>query len=184
MKNTDILNRINALLAKKVKLASETLADGSVIEADAFEVGADIFLVDGGNKKPLAVGEYILANGDVLSILEVGKIGEISNSASEVIEEVDAKEELAEEPIVEEEKMADVPSTLEEVLAAVMESIKPMIDDLQAKIDAMAEAHSNMKEKLSATVVSKTTHKPSNGKVALSNVNKSSTEARIMAMLS
>jgi hypothetical protein len=195
MKNTDILNRINALLQRKVKLAQETLADGTVIEADSFEIGADVYLVDGENKTPLALGDYTLANGTVITVTEVGKIGEVISAETEVEVEVEAEDKPvdapADSPLVEKEEkeMAEVPATLEEILTAVVDAIQPKLDDLQAKIDALSGTQTEMKATLSSSVLSKgTKHKPSNGKIDLSEVkvalNTSSTEARIMALLS
>jgi arginyl-tRNA synthetase len=183
------------LLQRKVKLAQETLGDGTVIEADSFEKGSDIYLVDGENKTPLALGTYTLANGTVITVSEVGKIGEVVTAETEVEVEVEAEDKPVEEPTdsplveKEEKEMAEVPATLEEILTAVVDAIQPKLDDLQAKIDALSGTQTEMKATLSSAVVSKsTTHKPSNGKVDLSKVNVatnvSSTEARIMALLS
>lgn len=192
MKNTDILNRINALLQRKVKLAQETLADGTVIEADSFEIGADVYLVDGENKTPLALGDYTLADGTVITVTEVGKIGQVVPAETEVEVEVEAEDKVVTDSPLEdkvEKEMAEVPATLEEILIAVVDAIQPKLDDLQAKIDALSGTQTEMKATLSSAVISKgTTHKPSNGKVDLSKVNvavnTSSTEARIMALLS
>lgn len=194
MKNTDILNRINALLSRKVNLAQETLSDGTVIEAESFEIGADVYLVDGENKTPLALGDYTLADGTVITVTEVGKIGEVASASTEKVEEEMADDKPADAPAdsplvdTEEKDMAEVPATLEEILTAVVDAIQPKLDDLQAKIDALSGTQTEMKATLSSAVVSKTKHKPSNGKVDLSEVkvavNTSSTEARIMALLS
>ena len=94
MKNTDILNRINALLNRKVKLEQQALENGTIIEAEAFEVGQPVFAVDGENKTPLEVGDYIMADGSMLMISEVGVIGEIMAVAKEETEEeVEAKKQ-------------------------------------------------------------------------------------------
>lgn len=186
MKNTDILNRIMTLLNKKVELEKASLENGSEIEFDSLVVGADVFLVDGENKTPLEIGDHILADGTILTVTEVGKIGEIATPEAEVAEgEVEAEEM----PKEEEEKMAEVPATLEEIVMAVLDAVQPKIDDLQAKIDAMSGVQSEMKETLSSKIVKKPlTHKPAEEKVSLANIkvapNTSSTEARIFAMLS
>lgn len=187
MKNTDILNRIMTLLNKKVELEKASLENGSEIEFDSLVVGADVFLVDGENKTPLEIGDHILADGTILTVAEVGKIGEISSPEAEVAEEeVEAEEVMPKE---EEKKMAEVPATLEEIVMAVLDAVQPKIDDLQAKIDAMSGVQSEMKETLSSKIVKKPlTHKPAEEKVSLANIkvapNTSSTEARIFAMLS
>jgi len=179
MKNTEILNRINALLNRNVKLEQQTLENGTVVEADSFAVGQPIFAIDGENKEPLGVGEYIMADGSVLYVTEIGVIGEIASPSTETAEgEVEAgkKKEVA---------MAEVPATLEEILTAVVDAIQPKLDDLQAKIDALTGTQTAMKETLSKTSVSKPlTHKPSVAKNASVELKSNDVQARIFAQLS
>ena len=179
MKNTEILNRINALLNRKVKLEQQTLENGTVVEADSFAVGQPIFAIDGESKEPLGVGEYIMADGSKLYVTEIGVIGEIATPATEEVEAGKNKDY----------EMADVPATLEEILTAVVDAMQPKLDDLQAKIDALTGGQVAMKETLSKTTAKKPlTHKPAEAKVVLnkmnSPVNTSNTEAMIMARLS
>jgi len=189
MKNTDILSRINALLSHKVKLEQQTLENGTVVEADSFAVGESIFAIDGDNKEPLEVGEYVMADGTKLYVTEIGVIGELASPETEIVEEELATEKVEEteiETVVEE--LAEVPPTIEEVIAKVMEAVQPKIDELQAKIDELTGGQTEMKETLSSVSATKATiHKPRE-KVKMSEVkvapNKSATEARIMAMLS
>lgn len=179
MKNTEILNRINALLNRKVKLEQQTLENGTVVEADSFAVGQPIFAIDGESKERLGVGEYIMADGSKLYVTEIGVIGEIASAQTEEVEAGKKKEV----------EMADVPATLEEILTAVVDAMQPKLDDLQAKIDALTGGQVAMKETLSKTTAKKPlTHKPAEAKVVLnkmnSPVNTSNTEAMIMARLS
>lgn len=191
MKNTDILNRIMTMLSSKVELKQMTLEDGSKIECGTYEVGSDVFLIDGEEKKPLEVGEYTLEDGSKLYVTETGKIGEIASAETEVVEEEMAEVEAVCEP-KDEEKMAEVPATLEEIVKSVMDAVMPIINDLQAKVEAISGIETEMKEvkeTLSSKIVSKpTTHKPVESKTNLSNLNvapnTSATQARIYAMLS
>jgi len=184
MKNTEILNRINALLNRKVKLEQQTLENGTVVEADSFAVGQPIFAIDGESKEPLGIGEYVMADGSKLYVTEIGVIGEIATPATEEKEgEVEAGKDK------KGYDMAEVPATLEEILQAVVDAMQPRLDDLQAKIDALTGGQVAMKETLSKTTAKKPlTHKPAEEKVALnklnSPVNTSNTEAMIMARLS
>lgn len=181
MKNTEILTRINALLNRKVKLEQATLENGTVVEAESFEVGTPIFAIDGENKVPLEVGEYVLSDGSIIKILEIGIIGEITPIA-EVTEEVEAGYK---------KEMADVPATLEEILTAVVDAIQPKLDDMQTQIDNLSATNTEMKATLSKTIARKPlTHNPIENKTNLSkfknnnNINLSNTEALIMARLS
>ena len=197
MKNTEILSRINALLRRNVKLEQQTLDNGTVIEADSFEVGQPIFAIDGDNKTPLEVGSYLLADGTTLEVYEIGMIGELALLTKEVEEtemSADPEEEAKEEAPLEEAapetevELEAVPETYEEILTKVMEALQPKFDEIQAKFDEMATAHSNMKETLSSVSKKATVHKPADAKVNLGKANTkqniSATEARIMSLLS
>jgi hypothetical protein len=182
------------MLSSKVELKQMTLEDGTIIECATYEVGSDVFKVDGDTKEALPVGEYILEDGSKLYVTETGKIGEIASAETEIVEEElkETKEELGNDNPKEEEKMAEVPATLEEIVKSVMDAVMPIINDLQAKIEAMSGIETEMKEvkeTLSSKIVSKpTTHKPTESKTNLSNLkvapNLSETQARIYAMLS
>jgi hypothetical protein len=152
MKNTEILRRINALLNRSVKLEQMTLDNGTVVEADSFTAGSPIFSIDGENKNPLEVGTYTLADGTIIEVYEIGVIGEIAMPSAET-EEVEAKKKK--------EEMAEVPATLEEILTAVVDAIQPKLDEMQAKIDALGGATTEMKATLSTEKARKPlTHKP------------------------
>lgn len=197
MKNTEILSRINALLRRNVKLEQQTLDNGTVIEADSFEVGMPVFAIDGENKTPLEIGSYLLADGTTLEVYEIGMIGELASPAAEVGEtemsaepEEETKEEAPAEEVAPETEveLEAVPATLEEILTKVMESLQPKMDELQAKIDACMGKQMEMKETLSSVSKKATVHKPADSKVNLGKANTgkniSSTESRIMAALS
>ena len=166
MKNTDILNRIMTMLSTKVELKQMSLEDGTIIECATYEVGSDVFKVDGDEKEPLKVGEYTMEDGSKLYVTETGKIGEIASAETEIVEEElkEAKDEMGYDKTEDEEKMAEVPATLEEIVKSVMDAVMPIINDLQAKIEAMSGIETEMKEvkeTLSSKIVSKpTSHKP------------------------
>ena len=197
MRNTEILSRINALLRRNVKLEQQTLDNGTVIEADSFEVGMPVFAIDGENKTPLEIGSYLLADGTTLEVYEIGMIGELASPAAEAEEtemSAEPEEETTEETPAEEVapetevELEAVPATLEEILTKVMEALEPKMEELKAKIDALSGSQTEMKETLSSVAKKPTVHKPADSKVNLGKANTgkniSSTEARIMAALS
>lgn len=197
MKNTEILSRINALLRRNVKLEQQTLDNGTVIEADSFEVGMPVFAIDGDNREPLEVGSYLLADGTTLEVYEIGKIGELASPSAEAEEtemsaepEEETKEEAPTEEVAPETEveLEAAPVTLEEILTKVMEALEPKMEELKAKIDALSGSQTEMKETLSSVAKKPTVHKPADSKVNLGKANTgkniSSTEARIMAALS
>ena len=152
MKNTEILKRINTLLNLKVKLAQATLDNGTIVEADEFVVGAEVFSIDGENKNPLEVGTYTLEDGTILEVMEVGKIGAVTMPEAET-EEVEAGKK-------KKEKMEEAPATMDEIISAVTDAVAPMIADLQKQIDEMKGATTEMKATLSQTAKKPFTHKP------------------------
>lgn len=179
MKNTEILSKINALLGRNVKLEQQVLENGTVVEADSFAVGQPIFAIDGENKEPLGVGEYVMADGSKLYVTEIGVIGEIASPSTEESEdELKSKKD-------KEVEMAEVPATLEEILTALVDAIQPKLDEMQAKIDALSGGQTAMKEQLSSTASKHTVHKPTELKsTAKVEVASNDVQARIFAQLS
>ena len=90
----DIKKRVNEVLAKfnvnlkaeEVKFLEASLDDGTMIYTDAevWEAGVNVYVMDAdGNKVPVPVGEYILADGQIVVIAEDGILGELR--AAEVV---------------------------------------------------------------------------------------------------
>jgi len=164
MKSTEILNKIKTFLGEeqieqveetqleeateesqeKVELAQAKLDNGTVLEAEAFEAGNEIFIVTEDERVAVPVGEYQMEDGQILVVSEEGIIGEIK--AAE--EEVEA----------EEEEMAYV--SKEEFESAV-EEIKGMINELKKDKEEMAQVQEQVKQELSETpAVEPITHNP------------------------
>ena len=158
MKSTEILNKIKTFLGEeqieqveeqveetqleeateesqeKVELAQAKLDNGTVLEAEAFEAGNEIFIVTEDERVAVPVGEYQMEDGQILVVSEEGIIGEIKSAE----EEVEA----------EEEEMAYV--SKEEFESAV-EEIKGMINELKEKKEEMAQVEEQVKQELSET---------------------------------
>jgi len=165
MKATEILSKIKTYLGEdtadivndieqtqEVKLAQAKLDNGTVLEAEAFESGNEVFIVSDDEKVAVPVGEYLMEDGQILVVSEEGLIGEIkSEEAKEEEEEVEATEEIeeVEAEYATKEELAEVKSMLEE--------IKAMID----KKEEMSEVEEQVKEELSETPASEPiTHNP------------------------
>ena len=168
MKATEVLKRIMTELSSvkeeaivEVKFAQMNLENGTVLEAEAFEAGNEVFIVNEEDRIALPVGEYTLADGNVLYIAEEGVIGEIKSAEAEVEEEV---AEVAAEPVAELE--AEVPSNPKKIVeshttethfaedAPMEEKIKaivmPIIEEVKAELSAIREEMGYAKEKMSA----------------------------------
>ena len=167
MKATEILSKIKTYLGEDtadivenieqsqvVELAKAKLENGTVLEAEAFEAGNEIFILTDDEKVAVPVGEYQMEDGQILVVSEEGIIGEIK-SAEQEEEEVEASEEVEE---LEEEVEAQY-ATKEELaeVRSLVEEIKQMIE----KKEEMSEVEEQVKEELSETPATEAiTHNP------------------------
>ena len=109
----NVINEIKTLLGMEVKLAQMKLKDGvTVIEADAFEMDNNVFIVNGEDRIPVPVGEYELEDGMILVVAVEGVIAEIK----EAIVEVEAPEAEVE---VEVEAQAETVATPKRIVESV-----------------------------------------------------------------
>ena len=169
MTSTEILNKIKTFLGEeqieqveetqleeateesqeKVELAQAKLDNGTILEAEAFEAGNEIFIVTEDERVAVPVGEYQMEDGQILVVSEEGIIGEIKAAEAE---------ESEEEVEAEEEEMAYV--SKEEFESAV-EEIKGMINELKKDKEEMAQVEEQVKQELSETpAVEPITHNP------------------------
>tara|TARA_R110000796_G_scaffold90993_2_gene195068 strand:- start:4473 stop:5153 length:681 start_codon:yes stop_codon:yes gene_type:complete len=118
-----VINKIKTILNMEIHLEQMTLENGTVIEAEAFEAGASVFIVTEDGQVALPVGEYELPEGKTLVVSEEGVIDEMK--ASEEVAEVEVEVEAEEvAPEVAEETIA----VIEEVETAVVEQVTAIID--------------------------------------------------------
>jgi len=167
MKATEMLNKIKTFLGEetadivenieqteKVELAQAKLENGTVLEAEAFEAGNEIFIVTEDERVAVPVGEYEMEDGKILIVAEEGLIGEIKDAEAEEVE-------------AEKEEMGYV--TKEELAEAVSE-IKAMIEDLKKEEmseeveetveEEATELSEDLKEELSQPAAEPIAHNP------------------------
>lgn len=148
------INKIKTLLGLEVSLEQMKLENGTILEAEAFEAGAEIFIVNEEDRIAVPMGEYMLEDGKVLIIAEDGIIGEIK----------DAEEEPAEEPEVEVEVEAEaetstpkkvVESISKEMFFSEIEKLRNEIAELKAakvevkeEVELSAEVTEEVKEEV------------------------------------
>ena len=171
MKATEILSKIKTYLGEDtadivenieqsqvVELAQAKLDNGTVLEAEAFEAGNEIFILTDDEKVAVPVGEYQMEDGQILVVSEEGIIGEIKSKSQEE-EEVEASEEVSEESETELEEVDAKYATKEELaeVKSLVEEIKAMIE----KKEEMSEVEEQVKEELSETPATEAiTHNP------------------------
>ena len=136
---SNVINQIKTLLGMEVKLAQMALENGTIIEAEMFEAGASVFIVNEEDRIALPVGEYKLEDGMILIVAEEGIIAEIKEAEVEVVEEeapaeveVEVEQEMAE---VKEPKRV-IESVTKEMFFAEIESLRKEIEELKlAKVE-------------------------------------------------
>ena len=148
MKSTEILNKIKTFLGEEaieqetqlteeaLELAQLKLENGTVLEAEAFESGNEIFILTEDEKVAVPKGEYLMEDGNMLVVEDEG-----------IIKEIKAQEEEEEEEVKEEEEEVEAKYVSKEEFESAVEEIKGMIKELKEK-EEMAE---QVKQELSET---------------------------------
>ena len=91
-----MINKIKTLLDIQVKLEERKLENGTVVEAESFEKGKDIFIKTDDEKVAMPVGEYILESGELIVVEEEGVIADVREVSDEVPEKEETTEDMAE----------------------------------------------------------------------------------------
>ena len=157
MKATEMLNKVKDLLSgeatksediqenpqEEVKLEQQSLVNGTILEAESFESGKEVFIVTEDEKVALPLGDYELENGRILKVEEEGIIASISEASEEVEEEAKEEEvEATEEAPVKKKIVSEI---TEEVYAS-----KEELNELSSKIEelkTLLESKADIQEK-------------------------------------
>jgi|TARA_B100001093_G_scaffold491726_1_gene532111 hypothetical protein len=172
MKATEMLNQVKNLLGVElsdVQLAELKLENGTVLEADAFESGKEVFIRTEDEKVSLPVGSYELEDARVLVVEEEGVIKEIK--AQEEEEEEEDKEEMQyvtkQEFRKEMDELKDMvekmmkPNDKEEMSSDVQEKVSLAVTEV---LNSEAEEKEALKEELSKPAAEPLKHTPEQGK--------------------
>ena len=164
-----MLNSIKQVLGMEVKLEQQTLENGTIIEADSFEVGQEVFIITDDEKVAVPAGEYQLEDGRILVVNEGGEIADIGAKEEE---EVEAKDEEKEEMgYATKEELAEVKEMIEEIKAMLepkeemSEEPKEELSEEVEQVEVVAEevveeVVEQVKEELSQPAVEPLTHNP------------------------
>ena len=136
-----MLNQIKTLLNIQVKLEDMKLENGTLVSAESFEKGKEIFIVTDDEKVAMPVGEYILEDSRLLVVEEEGMISDVRD----VSDEVPAKEE--EETTEDLEEKEEVASEVAAIVEAVVEVIAPVIEEVKADIEELKKLYNSPKKK-------------------------------------
>ena len=144
-----MLNQIKSVLGVElsteeiVELAQAKLENGTVLEAESFESGKEVFILTDDEKVALPIGEYQMEDGKILVIAEDGIISEIKEGGEEEVVEEEEVEQVEEE-LNEEDKYA-TKQELQEIKSMV-EEIKELMKE--GKKEEMHKEEELMSQKL------------------------------------
>ena len=138
-----MLNQIRTLLNIEVKLEDMKLENGTIVTAETFEKGNEIFIVTDDEKVAMPVGEYILEDGRLLVVEAEGMIADVRDVSDEAPAKEEETEDLEEET-VETEVPAEVASEVEAIIEAVVEVIAPVIEEVKEEIEMLKKKFSDM----------------------------------------
>ena len=128
---SNVLTEIKKLLGMQIQLEQMTLDNGTVVEAEIFEAGQPVFIVNGEDRVALPVGDYILDNGMILVVATEGEIAEIK-------EPTPTEEEAPEVKEVVEQAAEPTPTAKKVIESTVREShFSKEIEDLKAEIESL-----------------------------------------------
>lgn len=138
----NVINQIKTLLGMEVKLEQMALDNGTIIEAEVFEAGASVFIVNEEDRVALPVGEYKLDNGMILKVDVEGIIAAIEQPE----EEMPQNEEPVASP-AEEQEMEAAPAPKKVIESVVKEShfSQEEVDALKAEIETLKTELSALK---------------------------------------
>ena len=174
----------------KVEMASMRLADGTLLEAEEFVAGENVFLVGEDEERVAApVGEHNLEDGRVLVIEEEGVIAEVREAAAEEAPEAEVEVEQAEEEMayVTKEEFGAAIDELKGMIAAMMpqeemateEPVEMNAEEATEEVVEMSADEAPAAKKVAAAPVDK---KPD--MVKFSNKAGATTLSRVMSKLS
>ena len=154
-----MINQIKTLLNIEVKLEDMKLENGTMVSAESFEKGKEIFILTDNERVAMPVGEYMLEDGRLLVVEEEGMIGDVRDVSDEVPakedeegEEItsDLKDEEYEE---EEKKMEDEEKEMADVgdwegMEKRIQNLEDAIADLKKdKVEASEEETNTLKSR-------------------------------------
>lgn len=144
MKPTEVITQLRTLLGMEVQLEEMQLSNGTVLEAEEFAEGKDVFIKTEDEKVALPEGIYDLEDGRKLIVVEEGVIDEIK-------QESETEEEMAENKDVVLEEKEDDKQEMEYATKQELGEVKEMVEEIKAMIEGKDKPEEE--EAMSAEVV-------------------------------
>jgi hypothetical protein len=132
------IEQIKALLGMEVKLEQAKLDNGTLLEAESFEQGKEIFIKTEGEEEDIALpkGEYNMEDGKVLVVEEDGIISAMKEKEEEPKEE-DVEEQEMEAEVEAPQAKKVVESVSKETHFAKVEELEALrkeVEDLKLSL--------------------------------------------------
>ena len=180
-KLTQTLRAVATKLGVEIQLEQMTLKNGTIIEADAFEVGEPVFiLAEDGTQISLPVGDdYEMEDGRVLSVVEEGIIATIIEAEAEAEAETEVEVEAKAEPAPEFVTKADFESAISEIKSLFAKQENP-----EVKKKAAVELAKEVVMPAAKPIKANPEKKAESNKVFYSQNAPSTLKSRVMAQIS
>ena len=144
----ELINEFKAMFKKEVKLSEVKTEDGSTtlhFEGDMPMVGGVLHIVTADGDIPAPIGEYFLADGNVITVSEVGVIAEVGTKQEEQAPE----EQMATPPSVPD--VSDLKQAISSMLIKFNEDIETRFSAIETKLSAQVKENEALKVELSET---------------------------------
>ena len=150
-----MINQIKTLLNIEVKLEETKLENGTIVSAESFEKGKEIFIVTDDEKVAMPVGEYLLEDGRLVVVSEEGMIGDVREVSDEVPEKESEEGKEITEDLEEdkEEKKEEMGYVTREELSSAIDEVKATIDEIKEMMAPKEEDLSNDSNSLKSRTV-------------------------------
>jgi len=174
MKSQELLSQIKNLLGmENIQLEKLSLENGTVLEAETFEAGKEVFILSEDEKIALPIGEYQLEDGRTLKVEEEGLISEVfeyKDKEEEEVEEEEKEEDKEEMAYVTREEfqkeMDDLKKAIEDIKNIKKdEEEKEMTENLSKVMTELMSEEDQLKEELSQPAAAPLKHSPENKEV-------------------
>ena len=151
MKSSEMINKIKTLLDIQVKLEERKLENGTVVEAESFEKGKEIFIKTDDERVAMPVGEYILESGELIVVEEEGIIADVR----EVSDEVPEKEEETTEDMAEgdDEAVVEDWAGMEKRIKNLEDAVADLKADKEPRSEEAVEAESDEERQVKSRTV-------------------------------
>lgn len=117
-----------------LKFEEATLEDGTIISADSFEVGNEVYIVIEDERQAMPIGEYAFADGTLLVVEEEGIIARIG-----AVEEEEVVEEVVEE-------LSEADSSSKDALVHTIGVLENLIQEFEKLKEDFASIKTEAKE--------------------------------------